>query len=173
MRLVLTGFMGTGKTSAGRRVAQILGRPFADTDERVEAAAGRPIREIFARCGERRFRELERQAIAEALELPEAVVSVGGGAIGSEETFGRLARAGLLVCLRASPEAIAERVGPTVADRPLLAGAPSLPERIRSLLAARAADYARVREQVETTGLSVDEVAAELIARLRRAEGLR
>jgi shikimate kinase len=170
MRLVLTGFMGTGKTRVGRRVAERLGRRFVDTDAWIEAKAGRPIREIFATEGEPRFRELERSAVREACAVPEAVVSVGGGALLSAENRAALERSGLLVCLTASPETIAARVGAGASERPLLAGAPSLPDRIRDLLEERAALYAGVADQVDTTGRSVEEVADEVIRRLREIE---
>lgn len=169
MRLVLTGFMGTGKTRVGKRVAERLGRRFLDTDVLIEAAAGRSIREIFANEGEAGFRERERKAVQEACRVRDAVISVGGGALLSPANRSALESSGLVVCLTASPEEIAARVGPA-ADRPLLAGAASLPDRIRELLAERAALYAGVREQVDTSGRSVDEVADEVIRRLGGAE---
>ncbi len=170
MRLVLTGFMGTGKTRVGRRVAERLGRPFLDTDAVIEKTAGRSVREIFATEGETSFRARERGALEEVCAMEDAVISIGGGALLASENRALLARSGLLVCLTATPEAIAQRVAPSVADRPLLAGAASLPERIRDLLAARAPVYAGVGEQVDTTGCSVEEVADEVIRRLREAE---
>jgi shikimate kinase len=170
MRLVLTGFMATGKTRVGRRIAERLERPFIDTDAAIEAAAGKTVPEIFATEGEARFRERERSAVREAAGVRDAVISVGGGALLSSENRAVLERFGFLVCLTASPEEIAARVGASAADRPLLAGAASLPERIRELLAERAAVYARVTEQVDTSGRSIEEVADEVIRRLRGAE---
>lgn len=170
MRLVLTGFMGTGKTRVGRQVAERLNRPFLDTDAVIEKSAGRSVREIFATEGETSFRTRERRALEEVCATEDAVISVGGGALLAAENRVLLSRSGLLVCLIASPEEIAARVGPSVAERPLLAGASSLPDRIRELLAARASIYADVPEQVDTTGHSVEEVADEVIRRLREAE---
>jgi shikimate kinase len=170
MRLVLTGFMGTGKTRVGRRVAERLGRPFLDTDAVIEKSAGRSVREIFATEGETSFRARERRALEDVCATEDAVISVGGGALLAPENRTLLERSALLVCLTASPEAIADRVGPSVAERPLLAGATSLPERIRELLAARAPVYAGVAEQVDTTGRSVEEVVDEVIRRLREVE---
>jgi shikimate kinase len=108
--------------------------------------------------------------VREAAGVRDAVISVGGGALLSSENRAVLERFGFLVCLTASPEEIAARVGASAADRPLLAGAASLPERIRELLAERAAVYARVTEQVDTSGRSIEEVADEVIRRLRGAE---
>jgi shikimate kinase len=170
MRLVLTGFMGTGKTRVGRRVAERLHRRFLDTDALIEVAAGRSIPEIFASEGEASFRDRERAAVREACALPDAVISVGGGALLSPENRAALERSGLVICLTASPEEIAARVSDAAAGRPLLAGAPSLPDRIRELLAERAPLYASVREQVDTSRRTVEEVAEEVIRRLQGAE---
>ncbi len=77
--LALIGFMGAGKTTVGRQVAERIGRPFVDTDEEIEKRHG-PIPELFER-GEPEFRRLEEQIVAEALAGPKAVIALGGGAI--------------------------------------------------------------------------------------------
>lgn len=170
MRIVLTGFMGTGKTVVGRRLATHLGRELVDTDALIERAAGRTVREIFASDGEARFRELERDAVRAACAAGDVVVSTGGGTLVDERNRAALEDGGLLVCLTASPRAIARRVRGSVADRPMLSGHPSLTGRIRELLDARAPVYARVPLQVDTSNLSVDEVVAEIAGQLARAE---
>lgn len=171
MRIVLTGFMGTGKSVVGRRLATRLGRELLDTDALIERAAGRSVREIFAADGEPRFRELERAAVAEACAAGDVVVSTGGGTLIDERNFQALAKDGLVVCLTASPRTIARRVRGSVHERPLLHGHPSLTGRIRELLEARAPTYARIPLQVDTSSLSVDEVVAEIATQLERAEG--
>src|SRR5260221_10994223 len=110
MRIVLTGFMGTGKSVVGRRLATRLGRELLDTDTLIERDAGRPVREIFAADGEPHFRELERAAVAEACAAGDVVVATGGGTLIDERNFQALASGGLLVCLTASPRTIARRV---------------------------------------------------------------
>jgi len=170
MRVVLTGFMGTGKTAVGQRVAERLGRTFVDTDALVERRAGRAVREIFATDGEAAFRDREREAVAEACSLGDVVVATGGGALVDERNFARLADGGFMVCLTAAPEAIARRVRATAADRPLLGGRAGLTARIRELLAARAPVYARIGFAVDTTGRTVDQVADDVIAALSAAE---
>lgn len=162
--------MGTGKTRVGRRIAERLGRPFHDTDAWIEGEAGRSVREIFAEEGERSFRERERRAIRELSAIPDAVLSVGGGALLAPENRSLLERGALLVCLTATPEVLAERVGADPADRPLLAGVSSVRERIRELLAERAAVYGSVPEQLDTSERTIEEVADEVIRRLRKAE---
>jgi shikimate kinase len=161
--VVLAGFMATGKTEVGRRLAQDLAWPFVDTDALVERAAGRPVRAIFAEEGEPAFRARERRAVAEACALPAAVIAVGGGALLDPENRRALLAAGPLVCLRASAREILRRVG-AAHDRPLLSGegirsrADRL-ARIEALLAERAEAYACATHSVETDGLSPDQVA--------------
>jgi shikimate kinase len=165
--VILAGFMGTGKTSVGRRVAQTLGRTFVDTDALVESSAGRSVTEVFATDGEARFRAMERDAIARACAMPDAVIAIGGGALTDAESRRRLMVAGPVICLRAAPEDILSRVG-DASSRPLLAGIHGESEdaararrlaRIRALLDERAATYALATHQLDTSGLSVDEVA--------------
>ncbi|MFM8411041.1 MAG: shikimate kinase [Alphaproteobacteria bacterium] len=169
MRVVLTGFMGTGKTAVGQRVAQRLGRPFADTDALVEGMAGKTVRRIFAEEGEARFRELERTAVERACALGDAVVSTGGGALVDDRNFEALSRDALLVCLVADPRTIARRVRASAPERPLLRGGTSLVARIRELLEERAHVYARVPLRIETGGRSVEQVADEVIAALEHS----
>ena len=81
--LILIGMMGAGKTSVGARCAELLGRPFVDIDDLVEASAGRPVREIFTADGEPAFRSLESTALRDACASPAPlVIAVGGGVVG-------------------------------------------------------------------------------------------
>lgn len=165
-QVILTGFMATGKTEVGRRLARLLGRPFVDTDGLVEAGAGRTVAQIFAVEGESGFRERERAAVAQACAVPEAVVATGGGTLLDPENRRRLAAAGPIVCLAAAPEDILSRVGDP-ASRPLLAngnGRPGGIVRVRELLAARAPSYALATHTVDTSGLSVDDVVERVRA---------
>ena len=170
--VILAGFMGTGKTSVGRRVAQALGRTFVDTDALVESSAGQSVAEVFATEGEARFREREREAVRQACAMPDAVIAIGGGALGDAESRRRLVAAGPVICLQAEPEDILRRVG-DASSRPLLAGVPGESEddararrlgAIRALLDERAATYALASHQLDTSGLSVDEVAERVCA---------
>lgn len=165
-QIVLTGFMATGKTVVGRRLARLLGRPFVDTDGLVEVAAGRTVREIFATEGEARFRALERAAVEKACGMADAVIATGGGALLDPENRRRLAAAGPIVCLVASPEDILARTG-NGTTRPLLASASTREERldrIRTLLAERAPAYAVATHNVDTSGLEVDQVVERVRA---------
>lgn len=159
--IVLIGFMGTGKTAVGQRLAARLGRPFIDTDALVEARAGRPIARIFQEDGEEAFRRLEAHAVAEACTQPGAVIATGGGVVLRPENMRRLRQAGVVVALRADPDAILARVG-AGEDRPLLSADPAT--RMRDLLAERDALYRQCDLSVDTTSLSVEEVSDAILA---------
>lgn len=161
----LVGMMGAGKSAVGRELARRLGRPFVDTDREIEDLRGVAIAEIFAREGEGAFRALERGMVERLAGRP-AVVALGGGALGQADVRRLVAGTGTLVWLRARPETLLARIG-ACEVRPLLAGlgAEARLARIRALLAAREADYARAAVAVETDAASVAEVA-ERIARL-------
>ncbi len=163
-QLILTGFMATGKSEVGRRLARRLGRPFVDTDGLVEAAAGQSVSDIFATEGEASFRARERDAVAQACAVKDAVIATGGGALLDAENHRQLAAAGPIICLTASPEEVAQRVGAGT-TRPLLRpNNGDRLERIRELMAARASAYAGVTHTIDTTGLSVEQVVERVRA---------
>jgi shikimate kinase / 3-dehydroquinate synthase len=168
-RLVVAGFMGTGKTEAGRRAAELLGVPFVDLDLVIESRTGTPVADIFARRGEEEFRRLERAAMADAARLSGAVIATGGGAVLDADSFRRVAHGATVVVLTCRPEEIERRLA--AADppmrRPLLAD--GRPERLRHLLESRAGAYAAAGEALDTTGRTVEEVAASLAERHRAA----
>jgi shikimate kinase len=149
--------MGTGKTEVGREVARRLDRPFVDTDQLIEEAAGLPVAEIFARFGEAHFRTLEREAVTRACGVPRAVVATGGGAMLDPENRRRLRAVGPVICLTASLETILARLAGDV-SRPLLQGADPR-TRITALLAEREEAYAAADCCVDTSGRSADAVA--------------
>lgn len=160
--IVLTGFMATGKSSVGRLVAERLGRPFVDLDERIAAQAGKAIPEIFAQDGEAAFRDLEAAACAWAGEQSGLVIATGGGAALRQANRDALMARGVVICLEATPEAILERLDGAT-DRPML-GDGDRPARVRELLQERAAAYAALPHHVDTTGLSVTQVAGRVLA---------
>jgi shikimate kinase len=164
-QIILAGFMATGKSEIGRRLARELGRVFIDTDGMVEAKAGRSVAAIFANDGEGAFRALEREAIEQACGVPDAVVAIGGGALLDPDNRRRLTTSGVLVCLDASPAEILRRVG-DASSRPLLAAVPPQERlgRIERLLAERAPLFASATYRVDTTGLSPTDVVARVSA---------
>ena len=119
--IVLTGFMGTGKTAVGRAVGRILGREFVDMDELIAARAGKPIPRIFAEDGEEAFRRMERALCRELSARDGLVIATGGGALVDPENRALMMKSGIVVCLTASRDEIVRRLSGTDASaRPLL-----------------------------------------------------
>ncbi len=162
--VILVGFMGTGKTTVGRALAEALGRPFVDMDVELERRAGKAVSRIFAEDGEPAFRRMERALAAELARRDSLVVAAGGGIVLDPANLRELSAAGRVFCLQAEPAEILRRVSGS-RERPLLeAGAKA--ERIRALLQARRALYASIPDQVRTDGRTPDDIVAELRWRL-------
>jgi shikimate kinase len=165
--LVLVGLMGAGKTSVGDVCASRLGRPFVDTDDLVEIAAGMTVPDLFALGGEGRFRALEREAVADACATPRpAVIACGGGAVLHADNRRQLKAAGFVVWLQATPEVLAGRVGRGLArtERPLLAGGPPT-TTLERMSMVRASSYEAVADAViSTDDRTVAEVADAVLA---------
>lgn len=166
--LILTGFMGTGKTTLGRLLSHSLGFRFCDTDKIIQQKTGRSIPEIFATDGEAAFRELEKQCVAEWLPEGGAVISTGGGIVTIPGIASALRARGVVVALFASPKVILERTG-NGKNRPLLQTAGDPLEHIRTLLAAREQAYMNSGINVFTDCRSLNELAA-IVERIYRRE---
>jgi shikimate kinase / 3-dehydroquinate synthase len=159
--IILTGFMGAGKTVTGQEVAARLRRSFVDLDDIIVERAGKPIPAIFAEDGEPAFRTLEA-AVCQEMSAPAGlVIAVGGGAVVNAANRAALSRGGTLICLDATPEAILRRIGDDD-NRPMLAG-PDRLARIRGLLAQRAEAYAAIAEHLDTTHLSIAAAAERVM----------
>ncbi len=165
--IILTGFMGTGKTAVGQEVARRLGRPFVDMDRAIVACEGLSIPAIFERYGEGYFRQLEAQRCRELAGRQNLVIATGGGTFLSEANRAALLPGNLVICLTATVEEVLRRLT-GVQDRPLLAG-PDRRGQVASLLAARAAAYGSLPVHLDTTGRTVAQVADEVVARYREA----
>jgi 3-dehydroquinate synthase len=169
--IVITGFMGTGKSVVGQLVAEMLGLEWVDTDELVERGAGVAISVIFEREGEERFRELESQALREALGTTGRVVSTGGGIMLREENRALMQAAGPIICLTASPDVILKRTS-SAQTRPLLRCADPR-EAIRNLMSAREESYAEADYHLDTSSLTVQQVAEQVVDMMRDDPGAR
>jgi 3-dehydroquinate synthase len=174
--LVITGFSGTGKSAVAGEVAGRLDWDFLDTDGEIVKQAGKPIAQIFREDGEGKFRELERETIRRACRQRGMVMAVGGGAIVDPQNYELLVANGFIVCLEAKPETICKRLfaeaacNPETEVRPLLAVDNPL-ERIRQLKASRQPCYAKADWTIHTDGLSVRQVAEEVIRAWRLVRG--
>lgn len=158
--IVLVGLMGVGKSSVGRRLAHVLGLPFRDADNEVEAAAGRSISEIFAELGEPAFRDGERRVIARLLDEPPHVLATGGGAFVNAETRALINEKAVSVWLKADVELLARRVS-RKDNRPLVRGKDPV-KVLTELAEARYPAYAEAQAHVET-GDTPHMVAVEAI----------
>lgn len=165
--LALIGFMGTGKTSVGRLVAESLGFEFLDTDEMIQSRTGRSITDIFARDGEPAFRELERQMVKELSTRERTVISTGGGLPTNPENMEALKSFALVVCLWAGPEKIWERVRHQ-SHRPLLHDADPQ-QKIRDLLDVRKPFYQQADVLMNTDQRSAREVAQQITLQFKLA----
>lgn len=154
--IVLTGFMGTGKSAVGEQLAQLTGREFVDTDAEIILKHG-AIENIFDRDGEDHFRQLERDVISALAPRRNLVIATGGGTLLDADNV--LALLGTeIFTLTAEPDEIVRRVtGDGIASRPLLADSDDPAETIRALLAARQEAYGRF-PAVDTTNKSIGEV---------------
>lgn len=160
--IVLTGFMGTGKSTVGRLLAEELGLDFVDSDDVLETEYG-PIERIFAIDGEPGFRAKERAVALSLASLHGAVIATGGGMLLDPVSAEAFERHGTIFCLRAEPTEILLRVlGDTHVDRPLLNG-PDPTNRILELLTEREQFYARFT-QIITDDKTPTQVAAEICA---------
>ncbi len=160
--LYLVGFMGCGKTTVGRRLADELGWRFADLDADIEARAGMRIAEIFDRYGEEEFRRIEHEAIAERVREIErgrpTVAALGGGAFTRDENVELVTEHGVAIWLDCPLEVCRKRVAGTD-DRPLARD----PERFAELYKARRAAYSRADYRIETGEDPPEEVVRRIL----------
>ena len=159
--IILTGFMATGKSSVGRRLAVMLGYDFLDLDTLIAAEAGMPISQIFATQGEAAFRALESRMVDRVAGRQGCVVATGGGTIVNQRNLETLKRSGVVVTLTADPDTLVARIGPTD-DRPMLWGADTR-ERVRLLLEQRAQAYARADLIVDASAQTIDQVVKHIL----------
>lgn len=171
VNIALIGFMGAGKTSVGRLVADQLHFSYVDTDEMIQSATGRSISEIFAANGEAAFRALEENVCRELAGKTQTVISAGGGLPVAPQNMASLKTHALVVCLWASPAKIWERVK-NQTHRPLLHD-PDPQNKIRELLAARRPFYKQADILLNTDCRSLREVAQQVIHQFRLDAGHR
>lgn len=167
VNLALVGFMGTGKTSTGRLVAEQLRFEFLDTDELIQNRTGRTIAEIFAINGESAFRALERDVVTELSERSKIVISTGGGLPANPENLASLKTHALVVWLCASEEKIWERVR-NQSHRPLLHD-PDPQKKIHELLQLRMPFYRQADVLINTDLRSAREVAQQVMLQFKLA----
>jgi len=160
--VVLIGFMGTGKSSIGIRLAQKLKRKFVDMDREIEMVCDMSVAEIFKRYGEVRFRSEERLMAAKLGREQDLIISTGGGAVLVRENMTALQENGILICLEASPADIFARVNRKKGTRPLLRNNISVAD-IERLLQEREPFYAQADVRINTSGKDFEQIIREIL----------
>jgi len=158
--IVLTGFMGVGKTTAGRELARKLGMKFFDIDEVVEKEEGRTIAQIFEEDGEEYFRKREDRVFRKLLDEESAVISTGGGTFENFELRKLCNQKATSVCLISSFETTAKRIEVLKKDRPVLRNKST--EDIRELYELRLKYYAECDLRLEVDRLSSNQIVEEI-----------
>ncbi len=166
--VILTGFMGSGKSTVGRLLANNLACPLVDLDTVIVDATGRSVNEIFAQDGEAGFRLLESKYLQQVLRKGRSVIATGGGAVLSPENRTLMRSRGIVVNLMVSLPQVLQRLNGAT-NRPLF-NCKDTEERVKSLMEERKQFYADADIRIDTDGKSVEDVAAEI---LRFVKGLR
>ena len=160
--IVLTGMMGVGKSSVGRRLAGRLAIPFVDADAEIEKAAGMSIADIFARHGEAYFRSGEARVIARLLEGGPQVLATGGGAFMNADTRALIKMKGVSIWLQAEYDVLVRRISKRRNERPLLQTADPA-ETLRQLLIEREPIYAQADLTVQSREVAHDAIVADIV----------
>jgi len=166
--IIITGFMGTGKSVVAKELARKLKMEFIDMDRIIEERQGTSIADIFTRYGEKYFREQENKLVKELSQKENMVIATGGGTLLSSDNARMLGQAGKIVCLYIDSQTIYNRVK-RKNDRPLLKGENVLSE-INRLLKERKKIYDNINGKIDTTNLNIQEVTDKIIA-LLKSEG--
>lgn len=167
--IILTGFMGTGKSAVARHLAHLLNRPHIDTDTLIETRHGRTIPQIFAQSGEAAFRAMEQAIALELANREGLVISTGGKLMLDPVNAAALEQNGRVFCLTATPEEIYSRLSKgEIPNRPLLAG-PNPAQQIAELLGERREGYGRF-EQIATDGKTPQQIAQLLFDMIKTTQ---
>ena len=166
MNIVLTGMMGSGKTTAGRMLAEKLGMNFFDMDKDIERTAGMKINRIFREKGEAEFRKIERSLVQCVSLLDNYVISTGGGVVLDKKNMADFRKNGKIFYLKAKPEVLYERVR-RKKNRPLLKVEDPLIE-MRKIYNKRKKRYADCDYAVETAGKSTEKICGEIMSLIGR-----
>ena len=161
--IILTGFMGTGKSTIGCLVAAELQRDFIDMDILIEQRQDRTISRIFTESGEAYFRQLEADVCCELAARPGLVIATGGGTLLSETNLRVMAQTGLVICLDCEPAVLWQRIGRSQ-NRPMLAAQDDGRfARLAALLEQRAPAYGRIKHHLDVTWLLPQEAARQIM----------
>lgn len=161
VNIVLTGFMGAGKTTIGGVLGKKTGRSFFDTDVIIEECCHMSIKDIFAERGEGYFREVEKKVVLDVSGRKRCIIACGGGVVKNRDNMDSLRRNGIIVCLKADADTIISRVGNDI-NRPLIYGL-TRPE-VEKLMKEREPFYSTADIFVDTSHKSPEELSEEIIS---------
>lgn len=170
--IILIGFMGTGKSTVGIKLAERLKMQFIDMDREIEKLTGMSIPMLFKKHGEIRFRSEEQLMSRKLGRRSNLVIATGGGVVLNNENVEVLRESGMLICLDADPQVILARVNRKKGSRPLLKknlGA----EDIEKMLNDREEYYARADYRIDTSGKEMDKIVQEIIQLLKKPNNRR
>lgn len=162
--IILTGFMGTGKTEVGKELSRLVNMKLIDVDTEIEKSEKVTINEIFQKFGEPRFREIETGMIKKISQQKNVIISTGGGAVLKQENMEILRKTGVIICLMATPETILNRTSNSD-DRPLLKVENPF-EKITELLNFRRPFYEKADIMIDTENKTPLEIAEEIIEKI-------
>lgn len=167
--IILIGFMGTGKTAVGKRLANILHMDFYDTDQEIEKVTGMTMNRLYQKYGEIRFRSEEELMLQKLVKKENAIIATGGGMVLDQEIIDKLRQHGILICLTANPDIIYERVKRRN-NRPLLKKG-NLYENIVKLLQERDNFYKYADFTIDTSNLDFEQIINEILKFLNEYTG--
>lgn len=165
--IILTGFMGSGKSTVGMRLAERLKMEFVDLDREIEKVTGMSVNQIFKRYGEIRFRSEENLMVEKLAKRNGLVIATGGGTVLREENMQILRNNGIIILLEASPEDIFARVSRKRGTRPLLRKNLTI-ENIEAMLADRDPFYQQADHRINTSGKDLDTIVKEIMNQCRK-----
>lgn len=165
MRIYLVGYMGSGKSFLGSRIAALMDFTFVDTDAVIESEQGSPVSVIFERLGETAFRKMEQDVLERTTAMDRVVVATGGGLPCQYDNMKRMNEIGLTVYLRVRPTTVLERTGNEIEKRPLLQGIglDRLSDHVISHIAGRAAFYQQAMLTVDADELTAEALLGKII----------
>lgn len=161
---ILIGMMGAGKSSVGRKLAELTGRPFVDTDLLIQERFLRPIAQIFRVYGEDAFRDHET-SVLEGLQREEFILSTGGGIVGRPENWTEMRRLGTTIYLKSSADTIIARLSESKKRRPLLE-TEDWQGTVRTILESRRALYESADVHIPLDEIAIEDAAHAILKRL-------
>lgn len=168
MNIILTGMMGVGKTTVGKKLAQKLNLKFMDMDEYLERKTHLKISQIFSRFGEYYFRQLEKNLCKEVVQNRNCLISTGGKTLFDSKNLNSLSTSGIIITLLSSPEKILQRIQKEKNQRPLLASHQA--KRLGDIYRERKPHYLNFPNRIDTTHLNQEKVVEEILKLIQGEE---